>query len=115
VAVDAGRWDQAAECGEKFEGREGEDGTAVAGGSCRVVDDPVDAAVAVWCGAGAFLGPLAVALDMQALQREGWPGAISEEALAPGGIGAMDADGRGGSTAPGEVISLVRTWLLNCL
>jgi hypothetical protein len=35
VAMDAGRRDQAAECGEKLEGGEGEDGAAVAGGSRR--------------------------------------------------------------------------------
>jgi hypothetical protein len=45
------------------------------------------------CGAGAFLGPLAAALDTQALQREWRPGAVPEQPLAPGCIGAMDADG----------------------
>jgi hypothetical protein len=35
VAVDTGRRDEAAQCGEKLEGGEGEDGAAVAGGSCR--------------------------------------------------------------------------------
>jgi hypothetical protein len=92
VAVDAWRWDQAAECGEKLEGREGEDGAAVAGGSCREVDDLVDTGLAVWCGCGAFLGPLAVALDTHALKRERRPGAISEEALAPCRVRAMDSD-----------------------
>jgi hypothetical protein len=47
VAVDAWRWDQAAECGEKLEGREGEDGAAVAGGTGGQVEDLADAVVAV--------------------------------------------------------------------
>jgi hypothetical protein len=76
----------------QLEGREGEDGAAVARGARREVDDLVDSGLAVWCGAGAFLGPLAMALDTQALQREGRPGTVSEQALAPGGIGAIDAE-----------------------
>jgi hypothetical protein len=47
VAVDAGRRDQAAQRGEKLEGGEGEDGAAVAGGSCREVDDLVNTGLAV--------------------------------------------------------------------
>jgi hypothetical protein len=33
-----------------------------------------------------------VALDTQALQCEGRPGAVTQQPLAPAGIGAMDAD-----------------------
>jgi hypothetical protein len=47
VAVDAGRRDQSAERGEKLEGREGEDGAAVAGGTRGQVEDLADAVVAV--------------------------------------------------------------------
>jgi hypothetical protein len=54
VAMDAGRRDQAAQCGEKLEGGEGEDGATVAGGSRREVDDLVDTGLAVWCGGGAL-------------------------------------------------------------
>jgi hypothetical protein len=47
VAVDAWRWDEAAQRGEKLEGGEGEDGAAVAGGSRRQVYDLADAGIAL--------------------------------------------------------------------
>jgi hypothetical protein len=46
VARDAWRWDQAAQRGEELEGREGEDGAAVAGGSRGVVEDLANAGLA---------------------------------------------------------------------
>jgi hypothetical protein len=92
VAMDARRRDEAGECSQKLEGREGEDGAAVAGGSRGQVEDLADAGIAVCCGGGALLGPLAVPLDTQSLQRKGRSGAVTQQALAAGGIGAMDAD-----------------------
>jgi hypothetical protein len=47
VAMDAGRRDQAAESGEKLEGREGEDGAAVAGGTGGQVEDLENAGIAI--------------------------------------------------------------------
>jgi hypothetical protein len=47
VAVDAGRRDQAGERGQELEGREGEDGAAVAGGTGGQVEDLANAVVAV--------------------------------------------------------------------
>jgi hypothetical protein len=47
VAMDAGRRDQAAQCGEKLEGGEGEDGAAVAGGSRGQLEDLADAGIAI--------------------------------------------------------------------
>jgi hypothetical protein len=47
VAVDAWRRDQSTQRGEKLEGREGEDGAAVAGGTRGQVEDLADAVVAV--------------------------------------------------------------------
>jgi hypothetical protein len=82
VAMDAGRRDQAAQPGEKLEGGEGEDGAAVAGGLRGQVDDLADAGIAVCCGGGALLGPLAATLNAQALKSEGWPGAITFSASA---------------------------------
>ncbi len=46
VAVDAGWRDEAAQRSEKLEGREDEDGAAVAGGSRGVVEDLADAGLA---------------------------------------------------------------------
>jgi hypothetical protein len=46
VARDAWRWDQAAQRGEELEGREGEDGAAVAGGSRGVVEELANAGLA---------------------------------------------------------------------
>jgi hypothetical protein len=57
VTMDAGRLDEAPQCGEQrkrgerrrrlLEEGEGEDGAAVAGGSCREVDDLVNTGLAV--------------------------------------------------------------------
>jgi hypothetical protein len=56
VAVDAGRRDEAAQRGEKREGREDEDGAAVAGGSRGEVEDLADAGLAGRGGGSALFG-----------------------------------------------------------
>jgi hypothetical protein len=56
VAVDAGRRDQAAQCGQELERREGEDGAAVAGGSRAEVDDLADTDLAGQRGGRALVG-----------------------------------------------------------
>ncbi|HUF31424.1 MAG TPA: hypothetical protein VMM77_12300, partial [Gemmatimonadaceae bacterium] len=80
VAVNAGRRDQAAQRGEKLEGREGEDSAAVADGSRRG-------------GGAALLARLGVALDAQAFEGERRPGAVPQQPFPAGGVGAVDADG----------------------
>ena len=87
VAVDAGRRDETADGGEKFEGREGEDGATVGRGPRRVVEDLADGGPALTGGGGRMV------LDAQALEGEGRPGAVSEQPLSAGGVGAMDANG----------------------
>lgn len=85
VPVDAGRWNQSGERFEEFEGREGEEGAAVGRGTGRPVDHPTDAGV---------IGPGSrIPLDAQAVEGEGGPGAVAQEPLPPGAVGAMDVDG----------------------
>jgi hypothetical protein len=47
VAMDAGRPDEAAECGEEFQGREDENGAPVERGARRFVADLADGGLAV--------------------------------------------------------------------
>ncbi|MEJ2582741.1 MAG: hypothetical protein P8127_14065 [Acidobacteriota bacterium] len=75
VAVDPGRRDQPREGLEELEGREGEEGAAVGGGTGRLVDHPPDAGIVVG-------PPSGVALDPQPVEGEGRSGAVAEEPLA---------------------------------
>jgi hypothetical protein len=105
VAVDPGRRDQAREGLEKLEKREGEESAAVGGGSGGLVEDPANAhgfgrrrrgaglerfgvAGSGWAAAG-----FRFALDAQAVEGEGRAGAVADEPLASGAVGAADVDG----------------------
>jgi hypothetical protein len=118
VAVDPGRRDQAREGFEKFERREGEESAAVGGGAGGLVEDPADAhgvgrpqrgAAAGRSGVAGSGWPAAgsrFALDAQAVEGEGGPGAVADEPLAAGAVGAVDSDGgvdaEPASSLPGE-------------
>jgi hypothetical protein len=79
VAVAAGRRDEAAKGGEEFDGRD--DRATVGGGPRRGVADLADGGLASRRCGGA---PVGMALDVEALESEGRPGAVSEQPLAPG-------------------------------
>ena len=79
VAVDAGWGDQTGEGVQKLEGREGEEGAAVGGGTGRSVEDPTDA--------GVIGPPCRLRLDAQAFEGKRGSGAVAEEALAAGALG----------------------------
>jgi hypothetical protein len=76
--MDAGRRDEAAEGRKKFQGGEDKDGATIGGGPRRVVEDLADGG---HCGGPGGRVPLGVALDAKALEREGRPGAVSEQPL----------------------------------
>jgi hypothetical protein len=105
VAVDPGRRDQAGEGIEELERREDEEGAAVGGGASGLVEDPANAHGVGRPRRGAGLERFGVAgsgwpaacsrfgLDTETVEGEGRAGAVADEPLAAGAVGAVDADG----------------------
>jgi len=83
VAVHAGRRHEGNEALQELEGREDDLGASVGGGFGK----PIQKA-RVGRGKGGDAGE-----SMESLEREGWPGAVTEEALEAGAVVTLDAHG----------------------